>query len=161
MEITTKQFQDKIQNQDYQSFTQTVKMTKSLAQSKIAAAVQTSCEQLSEACDSGYLAQGILDFQGLNFPVTCSIQMSLINLPWVDSAKVSHFLDADEKRTLHAYLVTDCEWINVSHLRIDEVAQDPSNLMDCQQSIVEMITANLKQAMDNQEQAAQASEDQK
>lgn len=156
MKMTIQQFQDKIANAEYQTFQQTIKLTKRLAASKVTPALQQLTQQLEEAMNGGYLAQGELTIEGLGFPVVCNLQLSPLNLPWQDAAKVSHFFDRDEQVELKFYLVTSCEFINASHLRIDQVATDAADLQQQQAAIVQLIIEQCQQAITNQTQTKEA-----
>ncbi|ERL64261.1 hypothetical protein [Schleiferilactobacillus shenzhenensis] len=55
-------------------------------------------------------------------PVTFRLETNVINLPLADSNKLYQFFDLDATAPVNVYLVVESDDINVSHLRIDEVA---------------------------------------
>ncbi|AXX65162.1 MAG: hypothetical protein J6584_05810 [Lactobacillus sp.] len=159
MEITAAQYQDKIAQKSYQNFTTSIQLTRRLAKSKIKTAVNQLCLQVQDAVDSGYLAQGQLAVTGLPFAIEFALQSGIINLPFQDYQKISHFFDKEETKTVKIYLVTVSEQINVSKLRIDQVAADPSKLTEQIDVIVEMVHDNLQQALENYDNQSLKKED--
>lgn len=55
-------------------------------------------------------------------PVTFRLETNVVNLPLADSNKLYQFFDLDATAPVNVYLVVESDDINVSHLRIDEVA---------------------------------------
>ncbi|MBA1394649.1 hypothetical protein [Bombilactobacillus bombi] len=159
MKITVAQYQEQIAQENYQNFTVTVQLTRRLGQAKLKAAITQLIQQVQTAVDSGYLAQGQLVVTGLPMTISFALQTGIINLPFQDYQKISHFFDKEEVKKLQVYLVTFSDYINVSHLRIDQVAEDPSHLSVQTAAILEMVHTNLKQALANYDQQDQRKEE--
>ena len=149
MEIEVKQYQTKIAAESYQNFTLELKLTRRLAQKKLQDSLKQLCQQIQDAVAKGYLAQGQLIISGLPFPITFALQTGIINLPFQDYQKVNNFFEPEQRTEIHLYLVTFSEFINASHLRIDQVLADPSQAETQISEIVKMVNDNLQQALSN------------
>ncbi|KRL12795.1 hypothetical protein [Schleiferilactobacillus perolens] len=55
-------------------------------------------------------------------PVTFRLETNVINLPLADSNKLYQFFDLNATAPVNVYFITESDDINVSHLRIDEMA---------------------------------------
>ncbi|UQS84154.1 hypothetical protein [Bombilactobacillus thymidiniphilus] len=154
MEITAGQFIDKITNNEGQLFAHELQLKPQLDSAKIKVAVEQMVQEVQESVDSGYLTSSEAKIAGLPCEVSCFLQTGIINLPWQDINKVNHFFDMQDQASLKLYLVTVGDMVNVSHLRIDEVAEDAS-AVDPQAvtTITEMIVNNLEQTLANQQKA--------
>lgn len=149
MEITMKQYQDKIENEDYQAISDNVTVTKDANSKDIAPKVAELTKKVAESVNEGRLMEAKLEVSGLDFEISFAIQSGIINLPFQDYKKVRHFFEDDQETIVTANLVTFSDYINRSKLRIDQVAKDAADVSAANDQITQMIVANLNLAQEN------------
>ncbi|MFD1431601.1 hypothetical protein [Lacticaseibacillus yichunensis] len=118
MDINVKAFQDAIAEDNFEKTTHTVTQTALLADP--AAALAPLFADLDQALAAGNLLQASLVADGED-EIGVRLETGVINLPFADSKKVANFVAADSLVPLKVYLIITSPFVNVSHLRIDEV----------------------------------------
>lgn len=132
MEINVKAFQEAITEGNFEQ--KNYSLTEAAALSNIEKALAPVFADIDHALDAGKLIQASLTIQG-DEPTTVRVETGVINLPFEDSKKVANFLDADQQTPLQLNLVIVSPYVNVSGLRIDEIATADAYLANKQANI--------------------------
>ncbi|MGO2722514.1 MAG: hypothetical protein ACTIAG_01935 [Lactobacillus sp.] len=122
MKITLKTLMDKLSQTDYLQDMETVKYAEvSHAKSKLLPYAEKMLAELAVAIKRERLMQTQLVVTGMR-PVTFSIELNIINLPYANYKKISNFCDETTDYEVNLYFETSSEHLNASHFRIDHFA---------------------------------------
>ncbi|MFD1393136.1 hypothetical protein ACFQ3L_05950 [Lacticaseibacillus jixianensis] len=119
MEINVKAFQEAIAAGNYEQTNHSA--TEAAALADIEKVLAPVFDDVDRALDAGKLISAQLTIEGAE-PTTVRVETGVINLPFEDSKKVTNFLDADKATPLQLNLIVASPYVNVSGLRIDEIA---------------------------------------
>ncbi|KRM24755.1 hypothetical protein [Schleiferilactobacillus harbinensis] len=121
----------------------TITLTKTPAEIKkdgLAAALGELLDNFEASVAANEMTQANLDV-ATEVPVAFRLETNVINLPLADSNKLYQFFDLDATAAVNVYLIVESEDINVSHLRIDEIAPVDTFLSDQDQVRAQIIQA--------------------
>lgn len=110
-----------------------------------------------KAIDKQQLIQAdlVIDFPE---PTIITVETGIINLPFANVNKVTNFLEADEIVPVRVYLVVASPFVNVSGLRIDEIATAADYLTGFE-TLNKQMTASVHEKLDHiQEEMAKPKE---
>ena len=110
-----------------------------------------------KAIDKQQLIQAdlVIDFPE---PTIITVETGIINLPFANVNKVTNFLEADEIVPVRVYLVVSSPFVNVSGLRIDEIATAADYLTGFE-TLNKQMTASVHEKLDHiQEEMAKPKE---
>ncbi|GKQ42452.1 hypothetical protein RD055328_03750 [Companilactobacillus sp. RD055328] len=129
MKITVEDYIEFVENEKYA--TKAVAIKESDFDSKISAAIDKAVDFGEDSLDSGKLFEYQINVGNTTF----LIQSGIINLPFQDAKKVTHFFEAGQEVETKIYLITKSEFLNKSKFRIEEVS-DNSELNDETKSMI-------------------------
>lgn len=81
-------------------------------------------EQLEKDLADNELSQIIIHVADAEFPIDYYLETGIINLPFADAKKVTHFFDDDAEAETKFYLSTVCDYLNVSKFHIDLISEN-------------------------------------
>ncbi|MFC6171379.1 hypothetical protein [Loigolactobacillus jiayinensis] len=155
MEMQSQEFIAAIRDEKYT--TTAVKLTatdiKNADLKKVAAAYKALEQQLA----ANEIAQIKIELP-FETPATIELQAGIINLPYELDNKIALLTEAEEVRPLNLYLITTAENLNVSGMRIDQMASVAAFLQD-PATIIAQIDAAIKQKLTELQAAADAPAD--
>ena len=93
-------------------------------------------EQLEKDAADNKLSQVLIHVADAEFEINFYLETGVINLPFDDAKKVTHFFDDDAEVDTKIYLSTVCDYLNASKFHIDLISE---NLLE---------NAEIKHAMD-------------
>ncbi|GEO78630.1 hypothetical protein FD29_GL000766 [Companilactobacillus mindensis DSM 14500] len=86
--------------------------------------VNTAKEQIEKDIKAGKLSQVIMHVADAEFPIDFYLETGVINLPFADAKKVTHFFDDDAEVETKIYLSTACDYLNASKFHIDLISEN-------------------------------------
>jgi len=81
-------------------------------------------EQIEKDLADGQLSQVIIHVADAEFPIDYFLETGIINLPFTDAKKVTHFFDDDADAETKIYLSTACDYLNASKFHIDLISEN-------------------------------------
>ncbi|GEO46848.1 hypothetical protein [Companilactobacillus kimchii] len=81
-------------------------------------------EQLEKDLADNELSQVIIHVADAEFPIDFYLESGIINLPFTDAKKVTHFFDDDAEVETKIYLSTSCDYLNASKFHIDLISEN-------------------------------------
>lgn len=81
-------------------------------------------EQLEKDLTDNELSQVIIHVADAEFPIDFYLETGIINLPFADAKKVTHFFDDDAEVETKIYLSTSCDYLNTSKFHIDLISEN-------------------------------------
>ncbi|GEO59531.1 hypothetical protein [Companilactobacillus bobalius] len=81
-------------------------------------------EQLEKDLADNELSQVIIHVADAEFPIDFYLESGIINLPFADAKKVTHFFDDDAEVETKIYLSTSCDYLNASKFHIDLISEN-------------------------------------
>ncbi|MFC6176849.1 hypothetical protein ACFQAV_08340 [Companilactobacillus huachuanensis] len=81
-------------------------------------------EQLEKDATDNKLSQIMIHVADAGFEIDFYIETGVINLPFADAKKVTHFFDDDAEAETKIYLSTSCEFLNASKFHIDLISEN-------------------------------------
>ncbi|CAJ1174600.1 hypothetical protein FD33_GL002293 [Companilactobacillus paralimentarius DSM 13238 = JCM 10415] len=81
-------------------------------------------EQLEKDLTDNELSQVIIHVADAEFPIDFYLETGIINLPFADAKKVTHFFDDDAEVETKIYLSTSCDYLNASKFHIDLISEN-------------------------------------
>ncbi|MGR3742471.1 hypothetical protein [Companilactobacillus sp. DQM5] len=144
MKITASDYMDLIENEKYE--TKAVAIKDKEFENKINSEIKKAATFGDDSLNSGKLFEYQINVGNTVF----LIQSGIINLPFQDYKKVTHFFDDDEEIETKIYLVTKSEFINKSKLRIEKVSDDSEIDSKVQELIVDFMKKQLSAIKENE-----------
>lgn len=130
MKIDLKTLTEKIEQTDYLQDMETVKYADvSHKKAKLKELSEKMVKEAATALNHNSLLQTQLVVEGMR-PVTFSLELNIINLPYANYKKISNFVEEDQEYELNLYFETSSEYVNASHFRIDQLATGAEVLAD-------------------------------
>lgn len=159
MKITLKTLMDKLSQTDYLQDMETVKYAEvSHAKSKLLPYTEKMLAELAVAIKRGRLMQTQLVVTGMR-PVTFSVELNIINLPYANYKKISNFCDETTDYEVNLYFETSSEHLNASHFRIDyfaPAAEVLTNQAELAERLADEMLTKFQMIVDNAKTAAEA-----
>lgn len=120
MDINTKAFQDAVMDGNFATFNQEITPA-ALQKSGVVQALTPVFTAIDDAIGAGKLIQAQLTITSAE-PTIIRFETGIINLPFADAKKIINFLEPEELVPLRLYLIVVSPHVNVSGLRIDQIA---------------------------------------
>lgn len=118
MKISVTDFIDFVENEKYN--TKAVAIKESDFDKKIEETIDKAANFGEESLDSGKLFEYQINVGNTIF----LIQSGIINLPFQDAKKVTHFFEDGQEVETKIYLITKSDFLNKSKFRIEEVSEN-------------------------------------
>lgn len=147
MKISVTDFIELIEEEKYA--TKAVAIKESEFGQKIDGALEEASVFGEDSLDSGKL----FEFQINIANTTFLIQSGIINLPFQDAKKVTHFFEDGQEVETKLYLTTKSEFINKSKLRIEKVADDSVIDDSVKKTIVDFMDVQLREISENEKES--------
>ncbi|GAB5055680.1 hypothetical protein COSHB9_00660 [Companilactobacillus alimentarius] len=87
-------------------------------------ALNTAKDQMEKDLAENELSQIIIHVPDAEFEIDYYLESGIINLPFADAKKVTHFFDDDAETETKIYLSTSCEYLNASKFHIDLISEN-------------------------------------
>lgn len=110
--------------------------------------VNTANEQLEKDAKAGKLSQVIMHVADAEFPIDFYLETGVINLPFADAKKVTHFFDDDAEAETKIYLSTVCDYLNVSKFHIDLISENVLKNAEIKH-ILDIMKSNYETSVEN------------
>ncbi|WP_125714394.1 hypothetical protein [Companilactobacillus kedongensis] len=81
-------------------------------------------EQAKTQLDKDELSQVMIHAADAEFDIDFYLETGIINLPFDDAKKVTHFFDDDAEAETKLYLSTRCDYLNASKFHIDLISEN-------------------------------------
>ena len=81
-------------------------------------------EQLEKDAADNKLSQIMIHVADAEFEINYYLETGVINLPFDDAKKVTHFFDDDAEVETKIYLSTNCDYLNASKFHIDLISEN-------------------------------------
>ncbi|MQS75216.1 hypothetical protein [Companilactobacillus halodurans] len=81
-------------------------------------------EQLEKDVADNKLSQVMIHVADAEFEINFYLETGVINLPFDDAKKVTHFFDDDAEVETKIYLSTACDYLNASKFHIDLISEN-------------------------------------
>jgi len=81
-------------------------------------------EQIEKDLADNKLSQVMIHVADADFEIDYYLETGVINLPFADAKKVTHFFDDDAETETKLYLSTSCEYLNASKFHIDLISEN-------------------------------------
>lgn len=156
MEINVHKFQEAILDGSFEH-TENHLTAAAFKKDGIEAGLTKVYADVRKAIDKQQLIQAdlVIDFPE---PTIITVETGIINLPFANVNKVTNFLEADEIVPVRVYLVVASPFVNVSGLRIDEIATAADYLTGFE-TLNKQMTASVHEKLDHiQEEMAKPKE---
>ncbi|MFH5811396.1 hypothetical protein [Companilactobacillus sp. FL22-1] len=85
--------------------------------------VEKAKEQIEKDLADNKLSQVMIHVADAEFEINYYLETGVINLPFDDAKKVTHFFDDDAEVETKIYLSTACDYLNVSKFHIDLISE--------------------------------------
>lgn len=85
--------------------------------------VEKAKEQIEKDLADNKLSQVMIHVADAEFEINYYLETGVINLPFDDAKKVTHFFDDDAEVETKIYLSTACNYLNVSKFHIDLISE--------------------------------------
>lgn len=118
MKITVNDFIEFVENEKYN--TKAVAIKESDFDAKIEDVIDKAASFGEDSLDSGKLFEYQINVGNTVF----LIQSGIINLPFQDAKKVTHFFEDGQEVNTKIYLITKSDFLNKSKFRIEEVSEN-------------------------------------
>ncbi|KRK81092.1 hypothetical protein [Companilactobacillus nodensis] len=90
-------------------------------------ALNKAKEQMDKDLSENKLSQVMIHVVDAEFPIDFYVESGVINLPFDDAKKVTHFFDDDAEVETKFYLSTRCDYLNASKFHIDLISENELN----------------------------------
>ena len=146
MEINVHKFQEAILDGSFEH-TENHLTAATFKKDGIEAGLTKVFADVRKAIDKQQLIQAdlVIDFPE---PTIITVETGIINLPFANVNKVTNFLEADEIVPVRVYLVVASPFVNVSGLRIDEIATAADYLTGFE-TLNKQMTASVHETLDH------------
>ena len=84
-------------------------------------------EQIEKDTADNKLSQVMIHVADSEFEINFYLETGVINLPFADAKKVTHFFDDDAEVDTKIYLSTACDYLNASKFHIDLISENVLN----------------------------------
>lgn len=81
-------------------------------------------EQIEKDTADNKLSQVMIHVTDSEFEINFYLETGVINLPFADAKKVTHFFDDDAEVDTKIYLSTACDYLNASKFHIDLISEN-------------------------------------
>lgn len=81
-------------------------------------------EQMEKDLAENKLSQIMIHVADAEFEIDYYLESGIINLPFADAKKVTHFFDDDAEAETKFYLSTNCDYLNASKFHIDLISEN-------------------------------------
>jgi len=81
-------------------------------------------EQIEKDAAENKLSQIVIHVADAEFEIDYYLETGVINLPFADAKKVTHFFDDDAEAETKIYLSTSCDYLNASKFHIDLISEN-------------------------------------
>ncbi|MBL3531938.1 hypothetical protein [Companilactobacillus zhachilii] len=81
-------------------------------------------EQIEKDTADNKLSQVMIHVADSEFEINFYLETGVINLPFADAKKVTHFFDDDAEVDTKIYLSTACDYLNASKFHIDLISEN-------------------------------------
>jgi len=81
-------------------------------------------EQIEKDATENKLSQIVIHVADAEFEIDYYLETGVINLPFADAKKVTHFFDDDAEAETKIYLSTSCDYLNASKFHIDLISEN-------------------------------------
>ncbi|APX71604.1 hypothetical protein M5C72_00160 [Companilactobacillus allii] len=85
--------------------------------------IEKAKEQITKDLADNKLSQVMIHVADSEFDIDYYIETGVINLPFDDGKKVTHFFDDDVEAETKIYLSTRCDYLNASKFHIDLISE--------------------------------------
>lgn len=86
--------------------------------------VNKAKEQIEKDLTDNKLSQIMIHVADADFEINFYLETGVINLPFDDAKKVTHFFDDDAEADTKIYLSTNCDYLNASKFHIDLISEN-------------------------------------
>jgi len=87
-------------------------------------ALNKAKEQMEKDLAGNKLSQIMIHVADAEFEIDYYLESGIINLPFADAKKVTHFFDDDAEAETKFYLSTNCDYLNASKFHIDLISEN-------------------------------------
>ncbi|WP_125569120.1 hypothetical protein [Companilactobacillus insicii] len=98
-------------------------------------ALNKAKEQMDKDLSENKLSQIMIHVVDSEFPIDFYVESGVINLPFDDAKKVTHFFDDDDEVETKVYLSTRCDYLNASRFHIDLISENEINDTEIKQTM--------------------------
>jgi len=98
-------------------------------------AIEKAKDQITKDLADGKLSQVMIHVVDAEFDMDFYLETGVINLPFDDAKKVTHFFDDDDEVETKIYLSTRCDYLNASRFHIDLVSENELNATEIKQTM--------------------------
>lgn len=86
--------------------------------------MEQSQAQLEKDAKENKLSQILIHVADAEFEINFYLETGIINLPFDDAKKVTHFFDDETQADTKIYLSTRCDYLNASQFHIDLISEN-------------------------------------
>ncbi|WP_125764974.1 hypothetical protein [Companilactobacillus hulinensis] len=98
-------------------------------------AIEKARDQITKDLADGKLSQVMIHVVDAEFDMDFYLETGVINLPFDDAKKVTHFFDDDDEVETKIYLSTRCDYLNASRFHIDLISENELNATEIKQTM--------------------------
>lgn len=111
-------------------------------------ALNKAKEQMTKDLSANKLSQVMIHVVDAEFPIDFYVESGVINLPFDDAKKVTHFFDDEDEVETKFYLSTRCDYLNASKFHIDLISENELNDTEIKQTM-SIMKENYETSADN------------
>lgn len=105
-------------------------------------------EQIEKDIGDNQLSQVMIHVADAEFEINFYLETGVINLPFDDAKKVTHFFDDDAEVETKIYLSTACDYLNVSKFHIDLISENVLKSTEINHAM-DIMESNYKTSLEN------------
>lgn len=105
-------------------------------------------EQIEKDIADNQLSQVMIHVADAEFEINFYLETGVINLPFDDAKKVTHFFDDDAEVETKIYLSTVCDYLNVSKFHIDLISENVLKSTEINHAM-DIMESNYKTSLEN------------
>ncbi|APU72483.1 hypothetical protein LCR01_20200 [Companilactobacillus crustorum] len=105
-------------------------------------------EQIEKDIADNQLSQVMIHVADAEFEINFYLETGVINLPFDDAKKVTHFFDDDAEVETKIYLSTACDYLNVSKFHIDLISENVLKSTEINHAM-DIMESNYKTSLEN------------
>lgn len=105
-------------------------------------------EQMEKDIADNQLSQVMIHVADAEFEINFYLETGVINLPFDDAKKVTHFFDDDAEVETKIYLSTVCDYLNVSKFHIDLISENILKSNEIKHAM-DIMEGNYKTSLEN------------
>ncbi|MFD1417897.1 hypothetical protein [Companilactobacillus keshanensis] len=118
MKINVKDFMEKVQEGEFKQ------NHYEISKDDLLQADTWVVEQAKDQLEKDELSQVMIHVADAEFDIDFYLETGIINLPFDDAKKVTHFFDDDAEAETKIYLSTRCDYLNASKFHIDLISEN-------------------------------------